>query len=117
MVVETVGKAGYARCVKSLKRGSPLVLITMSGGLGSIPGDIVRQMWISITGAAKVVGGVTRPAPGDPSFLKGLIEAAKLRTVIDRRYSLDEIGEAFRYAEAGHKKGHVIVNIAPNPIP
>src|SRR5689334_17494499 len=72
MVVETVGKAGYSRCLKCLKRGGSLVLITMSGGLGSIPGDIVRQQWISITGAAKVVGGVTRPAPGDLAFLKGL---------------------------------------------
>jgi hypothetical protein len=33
--------------------------------------------------------------------------------VIDRRYSLDDIAEAFRYAEAGHKQGHVVINIAP----
>jgi hypothetical protein len=33
--------------------------------------------------------------------------------VIDRRYSMQEIAEAFRYAEAGHKKGHVVINIAP----
>jgi NADPH:quinone reductase-like Zn-dependent oxidoreductase len=90
-----------------------LVLITISGGLSSILGDIVRQQWISITGAAKIVGGVTRPAPEDLSFLKRLIEAGELKTVIDRRYLLSDIAEAFRYAEAGHKKGHVVVNIAP----
>jgi NADPH:quinone reductase-like Zn-dependent oxidoreductase len=113
MVVETVGKAGYSRSLKCLKRGSPLVLITISGGLSSILGDIVRQQWISITGAARIVGGVTRSAPEDLSFLKRLIEAGELKTVIDRRYLLSDIAEAFRYAEAGHKKGHVVVNIAP----
>ena len=112
MVVETVGKAGYSRCLKSLKRGGPLVLITISGGLLSILGDIIRQQWISLTGAAKIVGGLPRIAPGDLAFLKGLIEAGELRTVIDRRYSLEEIAEAFEYAEAGHKKGHVVINIA-----
>jgi NADPH:quinone reductase-like Zn-dependent oxidoreductase len=109
MIFDTVGKAGFSRSLKSLKRGAPFVRIAPSGGLSSIPGDTLREMWISITGAAKVVGGLPRPAPGDHSFLKGLIEAGALRTVIDRRYSLQEIAEAFRYAEAGHKKGHVII--------
>ena len=66
-------------------------------------------MWVSLTGAAKVIGGMARPAAGDQSFLKGLIETGKLGTVIDRRYSLDEIADAHRHAEAGHKKGHVVI--------
>jgi len=112
MVVETVGKAGYSRCLKSLKRGGRLVLITMTGGPLSMLGEIIHQQWISITGAAKIVGGLPRIAPGDLAFLKSPIEAGTLRTVIDRRYSLDDIAEAFRHAEGGHKKGHVIINIA-----
>ena len=109
IVCDTVGKSGFSRSLKSLKRGGFYVLIGASGGLLSILGGALRGMWVSLTGAAKVIGGVARGAPGDQAFLKGLIEAGELRTVIDRRYSLGEIAEAHRHAEAGHKKGHVVV--------
>ena len=109
IVFDTVGKSGFSRSLKSLKRGGSYVLVGGSGRLSSILGVILRGTWISLTGAAKVISGVASAAAGDQSFLKGLIEAGKLRTVIERRYSLDEIAEAHRHAEAGHKKGHVVI--------
>jgi NADPH:quinone reductase-like Zn-dependent oxidoreductase len=49
------------------------------------------------------------PVQRDLDYLKNLIEAGSLRTVIGRSYALAEISEAHRYAESGHKVGNVVV--------
>ena len=73
------------------------------------------MLWIAITRQARVVSGVASLADGDMAFFKTLIEQGQMRTVIDRRYPLDEIVEAHRYAEAGHKKGHVVIVVNSKP--
>lgn len=64
-------------------------------------------IYISVRGSAK-------KSPNDLLFLKELIEAGKLKTVIDRRYTLEQIRDAHVYVEGHHKKGNVVINIVEN---
>jgi NADPH:quinone reductase-like Zn-dependent oxidoreductase len=113
VVFDAVGYSGFRRSLRALKRGGSYVRCGAAKGVLPVLGGLILGACASWTGAARVLGGVARSSPESQAYLKELIEAGKLRTVIDRRYPLEQIVEAHRHAEGGHKKGHVLVLVEP----
>ena len=105
VIFDVVNKISFSRCRNSLtRRGIYLATFpTMA--------FILQMAWTSSIGGKKVVGGEASEKAEDLYFLKELIEAGKIRSVIDRRYPLEQTAEAHRYVEKGHKKGNVAITV------
>ena len=109
LIFDTVGKSSFSGCVRSLKQKG-FYLRAFHIGLS----PIVRGLWTSMTSSKKVIGGTATDRQEDLIFLKELIEAGKIKSVIDRRYPLEQIAEAHSYVEKGHKKGNVVITLEHN---
>jgi len=83
IIFDAVGKTSRSACKNLLKPGGKYVSVTGS------PGRTTNELL----------------------FLKELIESGELKTVIDRKYKLEQIREAHAYVEKYHKKGNVVINV------
>lgn len=92
---------------------SPGGIYIMTGGpLAQMFQAMLLGPWISMTGSKKMGVLTSKPSQKDLVFLKELLEAGKVKPVIDRRYPLSEVPEALRYLEEGHAKGKVVITVA-----
>jgi len=108
IIFDAVGKRTFSECKSSLNNKG-VYLSTVA----TIP-LLMQMLWTSMVGSKKAKFAISPLANKDLVFLKDIIEAGKMRTVIDRRYPLSQTAEAHRYAEKGHAKGKVVITVEHN---
>jgi NADPH:quinone reductase-like Zn-dependent oxidoreductase len=105
VIFDVVGRSSFSGCLRCLKEKGFYLL--GNPGLS----QLVRGLWTSMTNSKKVVGGTISYETEELVFLKELIEAGKIRSVIDRRYPLEQTAEAHRYVDTGQKTGNVVITV------
>jgi len=110
IIFDTVGKISFSHCKRALTQKG----IFLEAGIGF--GIIPQVLWTSMIGSKKArIAATGLRSPQDRTkdliLLKELLDAGKIKPVIDKRYPLEKIAEAHRYVDKGHKKGNVVITI------
>jgi NADPH:quinone reductase-like Zn-dependent oxidoreductase len=105
IIFDTVRKSTFKDCKDALT--SKGIYVSTEFG----PSIMLQMRLNSNPNGKRMVGMLLKTVPADLDYLRGLIEAGKIKPVIDRSYPLEKIAEAHQYVELGHAKGKVIIKI------
>ncbi len=111
-VFDAVGKTTFFRCRRLLKPEG----VFAATDLGPWCQNPLLVIWSLITGRRRVIFPIPRSEKANAfvEFLKTLMEADEFRPVIDRKYPLEAIADAYRYVETEQKTGIVVINVRPS---
>jgi NADPH:quinone reductase-like Zn-dependent oxidoreductase len=107
LVIDAVGKSSFRRCRRLLKRGG----IYTSSDVGFLWHGPLLALITQLFRGRRVMFVVPHSDSEGLKYLKGLIESGEFKPVIDRRYPLEQIVDAYRFVETGQKIGNVVITV------
>ncbi len=105
IIFDIVGRYSFSGCLRSLNENGRYIIANPG------PVHMLRKPWVSKKSGIKVITGASNSGIEDIGFLKKLIERGRLKSVIDRCFSLEQIADAHRYVEKGEKQGSVVITV------
>ena len=106
-IFDAVGKSSFGKCKALLQTDG----VYISSELGFMAQNIFFALIKPIIGNKKVIFPIPTDCKRSLLFIKKLIEEEKFKTVIDKKYPLEQIAEAYRYVEKGQKTGNVVITV------
>lgn len=106
LIFDILGRSSFSRCKNSLTENGILLYVSFKMK------PLFQMLWTSMIGSKKkVICALANEKAEDLVLLKELVEAGKLKSIIDKCYPLEQTAEAHRYVENGHKKGNVVITL------
>ena len=105
LIFDILGKSSFSRCKKSLKSKGIQLFASFKMK------QLFQMLWTSLIGDKKVICAIAPGSLADLISVKELVEAGKIKAIIDRCYPLEQAAEAHRYVEQGHKQGQVVITV------
>jgi NADPH:quinone reductase-like Zn-dependent oxidoreductase len=105
VIFDAVGKSSLSDCLESLHKDGIYLQAVAD------PSTSLQMFLNSINNTKILKGGTAVPTAENLDFLKELVETGEIKPVIDKTYPLDQIVEAHRYVDKGHKKGNVVIKL------
>ncbi|MCK5004361.1 MAG: NAD(P)-dependent alcohol dehydrogenase [Candidatus Aminicenantes bacterium] len=105
VIFDILGRSSISKCKNSLNKNGIHFFASFKMK------HLFQMMWTKIKGGKRVICAVAPDSAEELVSVKELVEAGKIRSVIDKQFPLEEAAEAHRYVEAGHKKGNVVIKI------
>lgn len=105
LIFDILGKISFSRCQSSLKPDGTLLFASFKMK------QLFQMLRTSRGGGRKVICAIAPGSVEDLISVKELVERGKIKSMIDRRFALEEAAEAHRYVGQGHKKGNVVISL------
>ncbi|MBZ0306430.1 MAG: NAD(P)-dependent alcohol dehydrogenase, partial [Anaerolineae bacterium] len=105
LIFDILGRSSFSKCKNVLKPGGRYLLASFKMK------QLFQMVWTSKIGSQKVICALSNEKQEDLLFIQELIEAGRIKSIVDRCYPLEQAADAHRYVETGYKQGSVVVTM------